>query len=73
VPVSTEDRSIVACADDDSRSSATTTEPSNVLKVPRTLLIRCRTVKATSVCVGSMVQVPAVTAGTVGTSVMRSS
>ena len=34
-----------------------------LLNVPRTLLIRCRTVKAISVWVGSMVQVPATSPG----------
>lgn len=59
VPVSTEASWMVALAVDARASSATTAVPSKSRKTPRTLLIRCRTVKEISEWAGSIAQVPA--------------
>jgi hypothetical protein len=58
VPVSTDESWMVASARESAALSATTSEPSNSRNTPRTLLIRCRTVKEISEWVGSMTQVP---------------
>ena len=59
-----EARSTVAVTDDDSGSAAVTISPSKLVKRPRTLLtMRCRTVKDTSECTGSIAQEPATQPG----------
>src|SRR6266568_772931 len=60
LPVLTDESATAAVAEQRAGSGPVTILPLTWLNVPRTLLIRCRAAKATTVCAGSIVQVPAV-------------
>jgi hypothetical protein len=60
LPVLTDESATAAVAQHRAGSRPVTILPLTWLNVPRTLLIGCRAAKATMVCAGSIVQVPAV-------------
>jgi hypothetical protein len=60
LPVTIESSAISAVTEESSGSAPVTISPEKEVNLPRTLLtIMCRTLKPTSECTGSMVQVPA--------------
>jgi len=59
LPVLTDGTAITAAAVDPGRSALATTCPLTSLNVPRTRLIKCRTLKLTTVWAESIVHVPA--------------
>jgi hypothetical protein len=60
LPVLTDESATAAVAEQRAGSRPVTILPFTWLNVPRTRLIRCRAAKATTVCAGSIVQMPAV-------------
>jgi hypothetical protein len=68
--VSMEATEISAPAVEANASSAISIRPVNSVKLPRTVVIRCRMLNVISECAGSMCQVPAMRPGAIVVSVM---
>lgn len=63
--VSMEAMEISARAVEANTSSAISIRPANLVKLPRTVVIRCRTLNVISECAGSICQVPAMRPGAI--------